>query len=124
MCGTEVWQIAFGRFVEHAGCAAAFPRTGGLLRCCRGTLDFAPMGGYLSVVADDGMLDRIIAEGVGPRPSSRRKGRRAGRRASGPRPAHTTGQTRPSALLTLLLTRVGVGPTARARRGRARSARR
>jgi hypothetical protein len=83
MCGTEVRQIAFGRFIKHAGCAATLPRTGGLPRCCRcgGTLGLAPMAGYFSV-ADDGMLDRVIAEGARPGPPGRRKGRRDGGRGS------------------------------------------
>jgi hypothetical protein len=84
MCGTAVGQIAFGRFIKHSGCAAALSRKGGLPRRCRcgGTLDHAPMEGYLSV-ADDRMLDRMIAEGASPRPSGRRKGRRDGGRGSG-----------------------------------------
>lgn len=84
MCGTEVGQVAFGRFIKHPGCAAGLPRTGGLPRCCRcgGTLYLAPMERYLRV-ADRDMLDRTIAEEAGPRPSGRPKSRRAGRRDTG-----------------------------------------
>jgi hypothetical protein len=82
-CGTEVAQITFGSVVKHGGSAAALPRTGGLPRCCRGgTLDRAPMEGYSSV-ADDGMLDRMIAEGVSPGPPGRRTGPWDGGRGSG-----------------------------------------
>ena len=82
MCGTEVGQIAFGRVIKHAGCAAALLRKGSLPRCCRGgTPDLAPMAGYFSV-ADDGMLDGVIAEGASPRASGWRKGRRDGGRGS------------------------------------------
>ena len=79
-CGTEVGQIAFGRFIKHVGCGAALPRKGGLPRCCRcgGTLDLALMEGHVSL-ADD----RIIGEGASPRLSGRRKGRRDGGRGSG-----------------------------------------
>ena len=73
----------FGRLNKRVGCAAALPSKGGLPRCrCGGTLDLAPMEGYLSV-ADDGMLDRMIAEGASPRPSGRRTGRWDGDRGSG-----------------------------------------
>jgi hypothetical protein len=83
MCGTEVGSLAFGRFIKHPGCASPLSRKGGLPRCCHcgGTLYLAPMEGYLSA-ADDGRLDRTLAEEAG-RPSARRGGRRDGGRGSG-----------------------------------------
>jgi hypothetical protein len=84
MCGTEVGHLAFGTFIKHAGCSTPLPRRGGLPRCCHcgGTLYLAPMEGRLPV-AGRGLLDRMLAEEAGRRPSGRRRGRRDGGRGSG-----------------------------------------
>jgi hypothetical protein len=84
MCGTEVGHLAFGRFIKHAGCAAALPRRGGLPRCCHcgGTLYLAPMESSLPEL-DRRRLDRTLAEETGRRPSGRRSSRRRGGRGSG-----------------------------------------
>jgi|SRR5439155_20391149 len=121
MCGTEVGYLAFGRFVEHAGCATPLPHRGGLPRCCHcgGTLYLAPMEGSLPV-ADRGLLDRMLAEEAGRRPTRRRRaGRPVGRgarrrvavRSPGPSPSarQTIWQACASGSPTFLPTWVGSG---------------
>ena len=62
LCGTEVGQILRGRFSQHAGCDAAMPRKGGMLRCCHcgGSLYLDPIE-VLSVGLDRDQVRRTFA---------------------------------------------------------------